>query len=61
MVAARVTYHPFNIAFVVPLSRTSIAILKQIMRQQHAEQSGAKPCSIRLYFRDQTAVVVIKD
>lgn len=56
MVAARVADHPFNITFVIPLSRTSIAITEQIMRQQRAEQRGTKSCSIRLYPRDQTAI-----
>ena len=60
MVAAGVANHPLDIAFVVPPPRPPIAVPKQVMRLQAAEQRGADARAVRLDLRDQAAVVVVK-
>ena len=48
MIAAGVANHPLDGAFIVPLARPTIAIPKQVMRLQAAEQRGTDAPTIRL-------------
>ena len=59
-VPSGVANKPLDAALVIPLARPSIAVPKQVMRLQGAEQRGALARPVRQDLRDQAAIIVIE-
>jgi hypothetical protein len=59
-VAPGVSDQTLNSAFIVALSRTPIAIMDEVMRQEPAKQLGPFARTIRQDLRDQASIIVIE-
>lgn len=60
-IAASVTDQAFDLAFIVALARTAVAVDDHIMRQHRAETMGAITGAVRHNPGHKAAVIVVKD